>query len=1853
MRALKIYAIVTILLGCISLNAQINADFSSSNLEACGSLQTTFFDQSTSNLSIINWSWDLGGNTSSKQNPGAIFTESGMYTICLTVEDVDGNTDTECKENYVNILPNPVADFVSDITEGCAPITVNYTDLSSSENGQIVSWLWDIGGSTGVVNTQDPNLDISSSYSSGGNYTASLIVEDVEGCTHTKTISNFVNVFQIPTPDIGFDLLSSCQLPWEIQFLNNNADPTVTYSWDFGNGTTSEGPNPPSVSYTEVGEYDITIFMQSGDCRDTLTLNNFIDTDVTANFTYTPSPSCENTPIQFTDISVIEAESVLWNFGDGTTSTESNPIHTFQSDGCYDVSLIRFAGECSDTVVISCIDVFPTPEVEVTIENQFNCTLPTTIVLEATTSATGNYSWEFIRGGNSITIDSNNVPIVINEFGSYYVNLTFTDILGCIYFTDSIPVNIFPFQANMPLVGPSGCAPLTFSLEDSITSQVNVANWEWTIMGSTPLLTSNESNPSFMIQDTGKYDVQLIAENVNGCIDTIIVENYIQVGMLPEVNFSGTPREGCISDIKQFTDLSSDFVNEWHWMFGDGISNEQNPTFYFGAPGDFDVALIATHNGCSDSLRIENYITVFEPLSRFTVEYNCEDPYTVNIINQSIGADSLFWLLQLSETETLTFTDSVFGEYTFPDRGEYVLSHYSKSFESDCEHISTDTIKIVDPIASYTLDTLRGCAPLEIQLGDFSQDAFEYEYLTDAGTIDSIFTSEPTITFTEGGILNGPLLIITDIHECKDSFQLMDSVVVNRLDAIIDFPEVICVPDDVTLLDQSTNVLGNIISWDWNISNGYIQSSSMDTTIYIDSVGMYDLYFKVVDDWGCEDSLLITSAINAVEIIPDFTSDTLGCTTAPMSFNALGDNGFVASYDWDFGDGQGSTEKNPEHKYAAEGVYSVCLTMADSRGCSKTICKDEVITIIDPLADFIGDPIFATCPPLLTNFENTSINSVSYYWDFGDNSGISQNTAPSHVYTSPGSFDVTLIAQSTSKCFDTLFIEDYVNVKGPSGDFVFEVSPTCIPITVDLFAESDGYYSYTWDYGNGVLDSVGGLVITDTTSYEYTETGIFTPKLIITDSVGCSRSFAGDPIIVNDVNLDFTKDTEPLCGPPLDVFLYNLSSGTTDDVAYSWFLEGPETLMSMDSSPVFNVVETGLYSVNLIASYDNCIDTLSKTDFLEIAEIPVVSFEILSDEFCENVNAQFLNTSSVGYGDFIEWQWDFGDGNTSNQESPSHQYQGEESRTITLIGITDKGCEAAFSDSFDVLPSMIGNAGDDQLICIGDETILNGSVDNLIEGGSYYWEASNFLSCTDCLNPTAFPPYTSRFIFVATHPSGCISRDTVEISVLPIPGPELSLISDSLICVNAESTILVENFNPAYSYVWDNSVPGQSCYLDCEEVFVSPDTLTTYFVTVTNEFGCFKSDSVTIDIESSFVEFIPEIRGICEGESTTIGITAGHNPVWSSDPDISCLTCPEIEVSPLTSKNYTVTIESDIGCKYTDSIDVIVIPNDGANAGLDQEICQGESISINGTGYGLPLWTPENIISDPNAYATTATPDSSGYIHLNMTFDECSQLDSFFVEVLSHSDIEVVGDSICRGETGTIVAEGLADTYAWLLDDNTSSDPILEIAAEETQLIQVVGTYRTCKPDTAEALLFVYPPIDYSLEEENYVLFSNDKIHLKPTLDSARNYSYFWTPSIGLSCADCADPIISDLVEDIAYILTVEDLDSGCFEEYDINVRFQNECKNIYYVPNIFTPNGDGNNDSFEVKTNNPEEFISMSIFDRWGNLIFQSNDITQGWDGKKGTAKIESGVYVYQLNLICPFTNENYVILGDVTVIF
>lgn len=1859
----KVWMVIVVLTIIVAMSsyvhAQVTADFSSSKTDACGSLKVDFYDQSTvtSGSIITTWEWDLGGAFSGKQNPGAIFADPGSFTICLTVTDNKGNKDTHCKENYINIFPEPSVDFTVDVVTGCSPVNVNLTDLSSSDNGNITRWIWDIGGSANVIDSPTALSDISTTYDVAGLYSLSLTVFDEKGCSATEQKKDLIKVNENIPLDIDYNILSSCNFPWEIQFLNLSPDPEIKYTWDFGNGEIFNGAFPPIVSYDSPGVYDLTIVTENGECTDTTLFSGYIDTEQSDDFSVSSDIICEGSVVQFSDNGEIFADSVLWIFGDGDFSRDREPIHIFDQAGCYPTQLVRYRSDCIDTIQGDCIQVFDNPEISYDIDNQFTCGVPIDITLKGFTTGTGSFDWLVTGSGVSDTLNGDRVDVTIEEFGRYDVTLTYTDVTGCTQLIDTIDLDIIPYSVRLPRIGPSGCIPLNAVMTDSVTSPIPIQSWDWTVFNRDSILyISTESSPTFAIADTGKYDVKLVVENIYGCRDTILRRNYIEAGIPPDVEFSASPLESCIVDIKQFTDLSESIANSWIWEFGDSTTSFlQNPEKKYNNPGVFDVRLLAFHNGCGNSTTKNEYINILYPRSSFKVKYNCIDPYTVNIINASLGSTEMQWSIPLAPGDTLTLSDSLIMPITFPARGRYPVSLYSLNDTSACEHVFIDTIVIADPIAGFQIDTTAGCVPLSLPGLDQSIDAERYVWTAEGASITRDTFFDPTLTYKTPGIFPGPSLKVTSIHGCQDSIQLMDSIQVNGIEASATFDNIVCVPGVSAPVSTSIDVLGTIVDYRWAINNTLYISNEEMPIFSIDTPGIYDLSLTVTDDWNCTDIKTYPMSIEALELLPDFTADTLSCTWSPVRFRAKNATANVDSFYWDFGDGNTSIQKNPNYTYSAQGIYSICLTMVDKRGCEKTVCKDNYVAIQDPRAEFSGDPLNANCPPLLTNFTNESDFSVTHFWDFGDNSGNSTNDNPSHVYTEPGVYDVTLIVSMSPACKDTMVRSDYVVLEGPKGSFTQQADSTCLPLDVSLSAQSDDLYTYIYDYGDGVLDSLTSQVSSDTRSYTYNQVGRYVPKIIIIDAKGCARAIAGDPVFVNTMDLDFTITDTSFCNTPADVELINLSASTSGNITYDWLMYGPQSGSSSADQPNFIMDSLGIYSVSLIGRSENCIDTLVKENLVEISVDPDVDFTILNDQLCDEIDVVFENMTTLKSGEITSYFWDFGDGATSDEENPSHTYTEIESFTVSLTAETRNGCTSTVFKELPVSPNTIGYAGVDDTICIGDQFQLLAEVENLQEGGGFYWQPDPSLSCTDCLDPVAIPDSSTWYTFIAVHPNGCESIDSVFITVIQQPGPTINLVGDSIICLGDEALFAVEDYDTSYTYLWEDSNNLLNCLVNCDTVKASPDGTSSFYVTVLNEYGCYVRDTLTVYVETEIGEILSEDKAICKDASTTIQITNGNIDFWDPNDHLSCLDCSQPTVTTDLTSYYYANVISDEGCHYRDSILVFVVSPETISAGEDELICVGEEITLIGSGVGRAMWYDMNnpAVMITEGYELRTRPmDTTSYVLMTIA-DECVLTDTVILNVAKKANIQAIGDSICPGEIATIEAMPLlTDVYWWQTakGERIVNQDIRELSPDSTDRFMLIGGFRICEDDTAYAQIYVEDKINVEMEDF-FKVYANEEVQFGISYSDTNNYSFDWNPREGLTCYSCPDPSVIEVNSNKKYKVQITDEDTGCKEEREVEIRFINECTNsVFYIPNIFSPNGDGNNDRFQVFTQHEEEFRRIHVFDRWGDKVYYSEDINDGWDGRfKGKFALP-GVYVYRVDAYCELTGKEFYFTGDIT---
>ena len=1856
MKFVKPFLLITLLLLCFlqKSEGQVNADFSANLTSGCESLAVSFTDNSNSTAGdITNWEWDLGGVTVFTMNAGRIFPV-GTYEVCLTVTDAAGNTDTECKADFINVFENPVAAFSIDASEGCSPLAVEFTDLSTSADGAITSWLWGVGGSNGVIEDDGTLTEILNVYDLPDVYDISLTIENENGCVGTITENNIITVFPDPSIQIVASDSFQCTPPFLVNFTNLNIEPNVDYLWNFGNGINYAGETPPAVSFNQPGEYDIRVIGVNNvtGCRDTLIVEDYISVGFPVEFTHTPNEVCLNEEISFEDISPGVADSVIWNFGDGNSSTAANPSHTYMTAGCYTATLTRFENNCETTVpVSSCITVKSLPSVTYTVDQNRACSLPHAAQFTGFSNGVSDWFWEFGDDGAAGTSTQQNPSITFTEFGIYPIHLTVTDFEGCSRTITQDTMYLIELNAALPDGQIMGCSPLTFTLQDESATPTAITTWEWEINTPSGQYTSTEASPTFTIPDTGCYDVQLIVTNTLGCRDTSLINDAFCGGLVPDVNFEAMPTPACVDADVSFTNLSSEYITEYFWDFGDdAFSFDSDPVHEYKDTGFFDVRLTVFHHGCANELFLENYIETLPPKARFKIEQVCSDPYTINLTENSIGADTRFFDFGDLSVTTDTSSASIVS-YTFPDTGVYNILLVTENFTTGCTDSALVAYYITDPKADFSFSANEGCAPMIIDVVDNSVFAEHYQWVTDGGVFSNDTIAEPTVTFDTAGSYSAFQLIITDEHDCTDTLDFPNTVEVNAIDVNFQAnPSAGCLPLTVQLQDNSANLFANNISWEWIVGDSLFLSTQQNPTFVFDSVGIYPVTLIVTDSWGCQSISTVDSLIYATMPVARFNADTLGCTLAEIKFNnpSLGDG---LSYEWDFGDNNTSTQKGPKHTYASEGTYTVCLTVTDINGCTSTECKEDFIRIANPVAAFTADNNFGACPPLIVNFENLSQNATSYQWDFGDSSGVSNIVNAPHVYTVPGMFDVSLIAISTETCQDTLLIEDFISLEGPVGDFSFVADDNCIPTSVTFTAESNDLYLYVWDYGDGVLDTTG-MHTSDTVVHFYNQTLNVNPSLILIDGQGCNRVITSpDSLELVTLVPEFQASDTILCGGDNVVTFNNLTNTTAPLEVLAWTFESGTPATSFDLSPTVTFGSIGAFDVTLIVSNGFCTDTLIREDFIKVGEVPTAAFTPDPAVGCEPLPVALIDQSTVNTGFIAGWNWQFGDGDSSILQNPQHSFNANNQMPVQLTVTTDLGCTDSVTQMLTIFPRVEMSADYAVTVCMGEPAQLGIEFFSDTTGVTYAWQNEPTLSCTDCLDPLALPTDTTTYTFMATSVDGCTYFTDVTVQVRPDSVPNILISNDTLICANDATQIFVSGGDDAFGYEWDIASPGLSCY-NCINPIASPSVDMTYQVTVTNLSGCSSTDTVRISIQNEFQTFAGPDRTICLGDTIHLQTQIGNNPTWLNTENLSCTFCPNPIASPTEDISYVVRVVTDFGCEIFDSVNVKVLSELDIDAGDAMGICEGQTVQLTGFGDGVPTWSPAGSLSNELIFNPIASPTTPTTYYLSVESGDCILTDSVSVDILQKTEIELLDVTICEGEAIALQPIGFADMYNWSpstgITSTTSETPLA--SPNETTEYTIIASLGTCEPDTASAFVNVIPKPIVNVASV-YRFFPGENVLLDAEVLGTGNYAYQWVPAIGLSCTDCPNPIATgDSTR--TYTVFITDIDTDCSLSKEVQLVLENECyADLIAVPNGFTPNEDGNNDELQMYSGTVDEIEYFRVFNRWGAVVYESNDRFFSWDGEYNGQKLPSGVYIYLLAAKCRLDGSTILKKGDITI--
>lgn len=713
--------------------------------------------------------------------------------------------------------------------------------------------------------------------------------------------------------------------------------------------------------------------------------------------------TCLNEPITLENNS-IGVCSYEWDFGDGSSSTEEVPTHTYTVIGDYTITLrITSCDGCVDEFQREVSVTIP-PTAAFTPDVREGCAVLEVNFENESLGVGVTYNWDFGDGRLSDDADPGTILFDQARDDTTYV-VTLTAINGCGSVQDMDSITVFP----KPIVDfgtdiDDGCSPLPIRFAN-ITAG-NPDNFFWDLGNGVNSRDSIPPDQKYTTNDSTftVYTVTLIATNECGS-DTLnreIVVNPNDVD--PFFNIDTT--SGCQPLEVNFTNFSTP-GSTVTWNFGDGnFSNQASPTHIYDTLGTFTVFQYVT-NGCSfDTASID--VRVFPaPDVSFTHQPTACIGEPVLFQNTSPDVGAAEWDFGDGEVSLL-----VNPEHAFDSAGIYpiILTVYSST--DNCPASISSTIEILpNPVASFVPSDTDGCLPFTVCFTNTSQGAAYYEW--DFGDGEGSVDQNPCHTYFDPGNFSVTLKS-TDANGCFTDIAVFNvQAYAPPTSAFSPAQLQYCDIDEPIVL---TNQSQEAAAYEWDFGDGNTGTQTSPIIFYADT-GRYDIQLIALNAFGCSDTTIQQIGVNFRPVASFGPRRLEICerNTFILENTSLNANRFL----WDYGDGNTSTEFQPAYEYETQGAYDLKLVVSYSEVCFDSLVIPNAVRVIrGPIADFTWqeDPTFG--PGGLVRFMNRSIDASGYFWDFGDGE-VSEESDPRHEYEENGDWEATLVAFHPNGCTDT------------------------------------------------------------------------------------------------------------------------------------------------------------------------------------------------------------------------------------------------------------------------------------------------------------------------------------------------------------------------------------------------------------------------------------------------------------------------------------------------------------------------------------------------------------------------------------------------------------------------------------------------------------------------------------------------------------------------------------------------------------------------------------------------------------------------------------------------------------------
>lgn len=1287
----------------------------------------------------------------------------------------------------------------------------------------------------------------------------------------------------------------------------------------------------------------------------------------------------------------------------------------------------------------------------------------------------------------------------------------------------------------------------------------------------------------------------------------------------PVADFTVVDANGCAPHTAVFnSSLSSGNITSWSWDFGDGtgLSTDTNPSHNYATAGVYTVTLIISDGITSDTSIKTGFITVFR---------NPRAYYTKN-------ADTI------CSGSSITFVDSSI-------LGDAPITGWKWAYQDGI---------IIDSSLS---------------------------------TVTHVYNNSSTSL-----VILVPNLVVTDTNGCNSTYN-NDSIFVKPFASAsfeIDTPLTCSIPGRVTFSNSSTGT--SLYNWNFgDPSSGANNTSTSFQPFHIfNDTGSY-LITLTNGFPGCK--VQDTLTLNLHPPIAKFSVNSIACRheVLPFTNNSIPSSP-AASFRWNFGDPfsgglNTSVLTNPTHVFNTPGTFLVKLTFTVGNCSNSTI--DTVTVPPLPFTSFNANIRNDCDTPLTVNFtaDTTSLN-VAWQWNFGDPSSASNTSNvrnPLHTFNNFGSFPVSLKVTDIFGCRDSITVQNYIQIRKPIISFIRSDSG-CVGDTFSIHAIVSSPFdsiitNYTWDFGDGTLP------VSDTdpdTSHIYSAPGIYNVTLSITTQTGCTATLTNTGFFRTGTKPTAIIDSvfKVICFKD-EVTFHDLSPQPV--TGWHWFFgqigwedsltQNPTWKYEQDTSGLVNPFDIVLYVYN-----NGCADTDTVKDMIAVRQ-PIPFFSIQYN--CINPDSVVFTNLSQG-ADSVAWN--FNDGSPIDSAyNPTHIFPGSGTYPVKLT--TKNFASGCIVDStLDVKITHISAIiGGNTTACYPGTISFIGNTSQDVN--IYSWTfgdggISSASNTTHTYNDTGF--YTVTLNTRDIH--GCTDSATEQIHIV---GPHVGFFANPLsscvpLITDFTDTTNIEGLG-IETWSWNFGDPfsgilNTSSQQNPNHHYNFPGFYTV-ILSVIDSNGCADMDTsvnyVSATQPTASIS-IPDTIGCRNVAELMIGGAGIAQPTvtynWNfGDGSSQSVTTTQMSHTYSANGRYSITLEVVDGnnCRDTayknifvfttaanfsvTSVDHCVNDQNGIKKAIVTAIFHPDSNNYTSStsswqwdlGVG-PLPPPVHSFNPPT-YDYNA-PAGSYFAKLYLTNDlgctDTFEISSAIVVPGPSGSFSFSPDSGCSPLTVTFTGTSMnSNLYSWDFGDgrvlNGTPDSIV------THIYTSVGnripqfylgfqlSTETCyiPVDTAGNVI-VTSPIGVNIVETKIYVKEGERDTLTVNVTNGISpLTYNWTPLNQVIGGPTSNTFLATIDKDSAYYyVTVPYGSTGCSNFDSVLVIFvPDTCELHLLIPNVFTPDGNFQNDTYYIKNLCKYDNFRIRIFNRWGRIIYESTDTDFHWDGNttSGTEAAE-GVYYF-----------------------